>query len=209
VKTPRSTTGHKVRTNILNIDPELAPYVPYYLHLLSIHTDPMITHMQGEELRHAMVDALAKVFTRLAARGPTLLILEDWHWRDQPSEQALRHLAGILPDHALLIVMTSRPDHTVSWATFNHHVPMVLSPLDVQDSEWIMQSVFKTEMLPAGLRDLIFERTVGEPLFIEESCHGLIEDGVVVVQERVASPDSTCSTILCCLRRSNRSSAPS
>ena len=185
--TPLDDRAHTVRTNILNIDPELAPYVPYYLHLLSIHTDPMITHMQGEELRHAMVDALTKVFMRLAARGPTLLILEDWHWRDEPSGQVLRHLAGLLPDHALLIVITSRPDHTVSWATSNHHVPMVLSPLDVQDSEWIMQSVFKSDMLPAGLRDLIFERTVGNPLFIEEICHGLIEDGAVVVQARVAS----------------------
>ena len=64
---------------------------------------------------------------------------------------------------------------------------MVLGPLDVQDSEWIMQSVFKTEFVPPGLRDLIFERTAGNPLFIEEICHGLIEDGVVVVQERVAS----------------------
>ena len=185
--TPLDDRAHKVRTNILNIDPALAPYLPYYLHLLSIHTDPMITHMQGEELRHAVVDALTKFFTRLAARGPTLLILEDWHWRDEPSDQVLRHLAGVLPGHALLILMTSRPDHVVSWATFNHHVPMVLSPLDAQDSEWIMQSVFKTEMLPAGLRDLIFERTAGNPLFIEEICHGLIEDGVVVVQERVAS----------------------
>lgn len=185
--TPLDDRASKVRTNILNIDPALAPYVPYYLHLLSIHTDPMITHMQGEELRHAMVDALAKVFTRLAARGPTLLILEDWHWRDEPSEQVLRHLTGVLSDHALLMLITSRPDHVGSWATFNHHVPMVLNPFHVQDSEWIMQSVFKTEMLPAGLRDLIFERTAGNPLFIEEICHGLIEDGVVVVQERVAS----------------------
>src|SRR5215467_243950 len=75
------------RRNILNIDPALGPYLPYYLHLLSLRTDPMITHMQGEELRHAMVDALAQIFTRLAARRPTLLVLEDWHWHDEPSEQ--------------------------------------------------------------------------------------------------------------------------
>ena len=146
--TPPDDRAHTVRTNILNIDPALAPYLPYYFHLLSIHTDPMIMHMQGEELRHAMVDALAKVFTRVAARGPTLLILEDWHWRDEPCEQVLRHLAGILPGHALLMLMTSRPHHVVSSATFNSHVPMVLGPLDVQDSEWIMQSVSKLRSCP-------------------------------------------------------------
>src|SRR5215467_12343195 len=81
-------------TNILNIDTSLAPYLPYYLHLLSLQTDPMITHMQGEELRQAMMDALAKIFMQLAARRPTLLILEDWHWHDEPSEQVVKHLAG-------------------------------------------------------------------------------------------------------------------
>jgi len=174
------------RTNILNIDTSLAPYLPYYLHLLALHTDPMITHMQGEELRHAMVDALAKIFTRLAARRPTLVILEDWHWHDEPSEQFLKHLTDLLPGHGLLIVLTARPEYSVSWATCDHHIPMVLSPLDAEDSESIIRSVCKADTLPVGLRNLIHERTGGNPLFIEEICHSLIEDGRIAVHEGTA-----------------------
>jgi len=178
---------NRARTNILNIDTSLAPNLPYYLHLLSLHTDPIITHMQGEELRHAMVDALAKIFTRLAARRPTLFLLEDWHWHDEPSEQVLQHLAGLLPRHALLILLTARPEYSVSWATFNHHTLMVLTPLDAEDTESIMRSVFKAETLPEGLRNVIHERTGGNPLFIEEICHSLSEEGRVVIHEGTAT----------------------
>ena len=175
------------RTNILNIDPALAPHLPYYLHLLSLRTDPMITHMQGEELRHAMVEALALIFTRLAARRPTLLVLEDWHWHDEPSEQVLRQLAGLLADHALMIVLTARPEYSVAWAMFPHHLPIVLTPLDAEDSGSIMYSVFRATTVPDGFRHLIHERTGGNPLFIEEICHSLIEDGRVTVQEGAAT----------------------
>ena len=175
------------RTNILNIDTSLAPYLPYYLHLLSLQTDSMITHMQGEELRQAMMDALAKIFMQLAARRPTLLILEDWHWHDEPSEQVVKYLAGLLPGRALLILLTARPEYSMSWAASDHHIGMVLPPLDVEDSKSIMQSVLKAETLPDGLQNLIHERTAGNPLFIEEICHALIEDEMVVVHERTAT----------------------
>jgi tetratricopeptide (TPR) repeat protein/class 3 adenylate cyclase len=174
---------HAARTSILNIDPALRPYLPYYLHLLAHQTDSIITQMQAEEVRHAIVEALASIFARLAARQPTLFILEDWHWHDDPSEQVLKHLAERLPRQALTMVLTARPEYSVSWAEFDHHVPMGLMPLDVGDSESIMRSVFKADMLPQGLGRLVHERTSGNPLFIEEICHSLIEDGRVAVQE--------------------------
>src|SRR5215467_7505671 len=173
--------------NILNIDSSLVAYLPYYLHLLSLRTDPMITHMQGEELRHAMVEALVQIFARLAARHPTVFALEDWHWHDEPSEQVLRQLAGVVPDHTLLLLLTARPEYSVAWATFEHHIPLVLTPLDADESESIMRSVFKADTLPDRLRNLIYERTGGNPLFIEEICHSLIENGGIIVQEGTAA----------------------
>src|SRR5215467_6797023 len=177
----------RAQQNILNIDSSLVAYLPYYLHLLSLRTDPMITHMQGEELRHAMVEALVQIFARLAARHPTVFVLEDWHWHDEPSEQVLRHLAGVVPDHTLLLLLTARPEYSVAWATFEHHIPLVLTPLDADESESIMRSVFKADTLPDRLRNLIYERTGGNPLFIEEICHSLIEDGGIIVQEGTAA----------------------
>jgi len=175
------------RTNIVAIDASLAPYLPYYLHLLSLETDSIITHMQAEELRHAMVNALVKIFTCLAARKPTLFILEDWHWHDEPSEHLLKRLADLLPRHALTMLLTARPEYSVSWATFPHHLCMRLTALDVQDSEAIMRSVFKADILPERLGRLVHDRTSGNPLFIEEICHSLSEENRIVVKDGIAT----------------------
>jgi len=175
------------RTNITTIDPSLAPYLPFYLHLLSIQTDPMITHMQGAELRHAMQEAVAKFITLKAQRQPTVFILEDWHWHDEASDAALKHLISVMASHALLLLVTYRPEHSLSWETLRYHTSIILTPLDALDTQGIITSVLKARSLPEGLRDMIYERTAGNPLFIEEICHALAEEGLVVVKDGAAS----------------------
>jgi class 3 adenylate cyclase len=91
-------------TNITKIDPSLAQFLPFYLHLLSIKTEPMITHMQVAELRHAMQEALAKIITLKAEHQPMIFIIEDWHWHDEASMGAVKHLIGIMTSYPLMLV---------------------------------------------------------------------------------------------------------
>jgi predicted ATPase len=64
----------------------------------------------------------------------------------------------------------------------SHHTPVMLKTLDASNTENIVKSITGAARLPEGLGDLIFERTGGNPLFIEEVCYSLIEAGVVVVK---------------------------
>jgi predicted ATPase/class 3 adenylate cyclase len=177
----------RARDHITKVHPSLAQYLPFYLHLLSIHTDPMITHMQGAELRHAMQDALARFILLKAERRPTVFILEDWHWHDEASDEALKHLIGVMAGHALLLLVTYRPEYEPSWGAIGYHTALILSPLDASDTEGIMASVFKTRSVPRELRDVIYERTAGNPLFTEEICRALAEEGIVVIKGLEAS----------------------
>ncbi|HKT36004.1 MAG TPA: tetratricopeptide repeat protein, partial [Nitrospira sp.] len=133
------------------------------------------------------IDALSQFCIGLASRRPTVLILEDWHWRDEASEQVLRRLAEMVADRPLAIVATARPEYDFSWASsIEPSQLIVLSPLDFHDSEAIMRSVLKADALPARLSACIFEQTIGNPLFLEEICHAFLEEGVVVVEQRTA-----------------------
>nr|MBA2251662.1 AAA family ATPase [Nitrospirales bacterium] len=92
------------------LGPSLKAYLPFYLHLLSIRTDPMIAHMQGPELRHAMQEALTGLIMAKAERQPTLLFLEDWHWHDEASEAVIQHLLTLMGGHSLLVGITYRSE---------------------------------------------------------------------------------------------------
>jgi tetratricopeptide (TPR) repeat protein len=110
------------------------------------------------------------------------MILEDWHWSDEASQAALKHLIGVTAPYPLMLVVTYRPDHPGSWDYLSYHTPVVLKPLDAAHTEEIIKSVVRAERLPEGLGQLIHERTGGNPLFIEEICNSMIEEGLVVVK---------------------------
>jgi class 3 adenylate cyclase/tetratricopeptide (TPR) repeat protein len=178
----------KAVTNIKAIDSSLEQFIPLYLHLLSIQSYyPLPAHLQGKELRKAMEEALAVIITLNTQHQPMVMILEDWHWSDDASQAALKHLIGMTATYALMVLVTYRPIYQASWGYLSYHTPVVLKSLDVQNTENIIRSITGATHLPQGLGELIYERSGGNPLFIEEICYSLIEEGLVVVKDGKAS----------------------
>lgn len=177
----------KAVANLTAIDPSLEPYLPLYLHLLSIPShDSLPTHLQGEELQYAVQEALAALPTVHARRRPTVLILEDWHWADEASDAALRQLMGVIARSPLLVIVTYRPDYRPRWSNLSYQTSLVLHPLDARHTEEVSKAVLGAEHLPPGLAALIYERTGGNPFFIEEVCRSLCEAGIVVIKDEQA-----------------------
>ena len=172
-------------SSIYAINQKLEKYLPFYLNLLSIPSEdyPLPEHLEGQELKNAFQDAIAAISILKSERQPLVLILEDWQWVDEASDSALKHLVSVIGTHPLMVVTIYRPIYSSNWGNWSYHTPIVLKPLDGLHSKNIVKSVFGVEHLPKGLVELIITRTGGNPLFIEEVCHSLIEGGVVEVHE--------------------------
>jgi class 3 adenylate cyclase/tetratricopeptide (TPR) repeat protein len=162
----------KTVANIRAIDPALESYIP------------MPQNLKGEELRSALQEALTAILTLNTRRKPMVCIFEDWHWRDEASDLALKHLVGVIVSYPLMLVVLYRPKHEARWGSLEIHTPLVLKPLGRPNTEDILKSVFCADRIPGALRDMIYERTGGNPLFIEEVSNSLLEQGVVLVQNR-------------------------
>jgi tetratricopeptide (TPR) repeat protein len=178
----------KAVANIKAIDPSLEQYIPLYLHLLSIPGDYRLpVHLQGKELRKAMEEALAAIITLNTQHRPMVMILEDWHWSDDASQSALKKMISMTAPFSLMLVVTYRPVYQADWGYMSYHTPVILKPLDASNTENIIKSVTRATHLPERLGELIHERTNGNPLFIEEVCYSLIEEGVVAVKGEEAT----------------------
>jgi predicted ATPase/serine/threonine protein kinase len=167
--------------SIRTIDPRLESYIPLYLHLLSIQSDehPIPDHLQGAELRLAVLEALSAFFTVSAENGALAIFMEDWQWADEASQEALVHLLGMVSPYPLLVAATYRPDASFDWGDLAYHTRIHLRPLESASVSAIVKSILGAESLPKGLEELIRARTAGNPFFVEEICHTLLEDGTV------------------------------
>lgn len=174
--------------NVLAVNPSLEQYLPLYLHLLSISSkdNPLPEHIEGRELRYAFQEALSAIATLNSRRRPLVLIFEDWHWTDEASDAALRYMIGMISQYPLMILVTYRPDYKHSWNGMSHHTPISLKPLDNLHIESIIKSIYGVKDLSPGFGEFIQTRTGGNPLYIEEVCRSLNEEGLMVINDEQA-----------------------
>jgi DNA-binding SARP family transcriptional activator/class 3 adenylate cyclase len=197
-----------VVTKAVDLDRTLERYLPYYLQLLSISSERYRTppRFMGEEKRRAFEEALGALLTVLSRQAPLVVLLEDWHWSDEASDSALRYLAGAIATFPILLVVTRRPGHEPDpLAALGHHTSVVVRALDRAETELLGRFRLGVESLPEGLGSLLYTTTDGNPLFVEELCSALIDDGTVEVAngsatltrppEGIALPDTVEAVI--------------
>ncbi len=170
---------------IRELDPELEEFTPLYLHLLSIPTQrfPLPQHFRGEQFRVSVQEALAAMITVSARRRPTVLLLEDWHWADNASRAVLGQVVDLVPEHALLVAVTTRPGREDDWGNgASHHTSLTLRSLEPTSSLAMLRALLRVAQVPSGLGELLHERTGGNPFFLEELCQTLLEENILRVE---------------------------
>lgn len=174
---------NKVCLGVLELDPEIEPFLPHFLHLLSIPAPeyPLPSGLGGERLRAEFETALTSLMLASARRTPLVWILEDWHWADEASHSLLERLAAQVAGAPVLLVVLYRANGAEDWGGYAHWQAIDLAPLDADAAAVIARAVFDVKVLPPGLVDVVHERTGGNPYFIEEVCHAWREEGVVTV----------------------------
>ncbi len=164
-----------------SIDASLEPFVPLYLHLLSLPSDshPLPRHLQGEHLQAALVDAMAAFFTVLSKQATLVLLLEDWHWADSASRSVLARMREIVPTERIVFVVTTRPEQSVLDQWPAHGSRISLEPLGLAASAAIIEAGLGAGHVSERLVERVFERTGGNPFFLEQVCRALVEQGAV------------------------------
>ncbi len=150
-------------------------------HLAEVRDDP-------QQLRDQTLAYLADYFQGMAGQFPLLVLLEDLHWADDSSLDALNHLALALCEQPLMIVGAARPElfeRRPHWGEGQgFHRRLALEPLSKWDSRRLVAEILqRVDQVPDALRDLIVTGAEGNPFFIEELVKMLIEDGLIVKGE--------------------------
>lgn len=112
------------------------------------------------------------------ARAPVVIAIEDLHWVDESSSDALEAIAPLASDHPVLIVVTSRPEGRENVVELGADL-IEIGQLPHEASQDLVRNLLRLERIPAGLRSLIVDKAQGNPFFVEEFLRALIADGIL------------------------------
>jgi class 3 adenylate cyclase/predicted ATPase len=147
-------------------------------HLIAILENP-------QQLRDQALLYMVSYFKLLSERKPVLVLLEDLHWADEASLDALNWLALELNNQSVFTLASTRHGllerrpHWGEGQDFHRRIP--LEPLSQRESRQLVAEVLqKVQDVPEALSELLISSAEGNPFYVEELVKMLVEDEVII-----------------------------
>jgi len=180
---PTATVKEKVEFGIKNLVGSKQEIMSYVAELFSVGS--LAEDAVSPEIRKVRLQkAIRYILTALAGRTPTVICLEDLHWADPSSLELIR---SILSDfhYPLFLICVYRPGLLLISDkqrrdlkdTYRQVTLKDLAPAHMED---MAKSLLETDNIPDDLRRFIHQKVGGNPFYLEEVIHSLIESGVLV-----------------------------
>jgi len=182
----------KIAGKLLMLDETLRSCIPPLSALLGVPVnDPGWQRLEPPERRRQTLDAVKRVLLRETQVAPIILIVEDLHWIDAETQAFLDSLVGSVPTARLLLLVNYRPEYAHRWTNLRAYSQIRIGPFGPDVADALLNRLLGNDPSTQSLKQLLMERTEGNPLFLEESVRSLVETGHLVGQReayRLARP---------------------
>ena len=173
----------KVTGKLLTLDKALEPTLPAFLTLLDVTVEEpsagsgqaIWQNLDPPQRRKYTLDAVKRLLLRESQVQPLLVVIEDLHWIDSETQALLDSLIESLPTARLLLLFNYRPEYQHGWGSKTFYTQLRIDPLPPESAGELLATVLGNDISLASLKQLLIERTEGNPFFIEESVYTLVE----------------------------------
>src|SRR5882762_4651472 len=158
-----------------NVAPET---IALFAALLSIPIGDCLPRHEAplEQMKSLTLEAIDDWLVNLSRLKPVLWILEDAHWIDPTTVEAITRGLGRHHCSRILGVITHRPEYRPPWTDRDQVASLSLNRLSREQSNELVRRVARKD-LPEIVIGQIVAKTDGMPLFIEELTKVIIESG--------------------------------
>jgi class 3 adenylate cyclase/tetratricopeptide (TPR) repeat protein len=170
----------KVTGKVLALDDKLRPTLSPLLAMLDVPLDDAAwNETDPTRKRKQTFDACRALLMREAQIQPTIVVFEDLHWMDSESLAFVNNLIDSLPKSALLLLLNFRPEFSATWSTKSYYTHFRIDPLPPKSAAELLQERLGDDASLNSLKELLLQRTQGNPFFLEESARTLMESGAL------------------------------
>ena len=179
-----SSIKHKMEASILDLDEGLRSVLAPLQELLSLTVDDEeYRNLEPIQKKEKTFEAIRDLLIRVSQKQPLILVIEDLHWSDNTTRELIDYVIGWLPTVRILMILLYRPDFTHLWGSKSYYRKIGLDQLSSASSAKLVVAILEGADVIPELRDLIFNRTSGNPLFMEEIIRTLLENGSIGLKD--------------------------
>ena len=171
----------KVTGKLLTLDRAFEPTLPAFLTLLDVpFENPEWQALVPSQRRNSILDACKRLLVRESQLQPIVVVFEDLHWIDPDTQAFLDSLVDGLANTRMLLLVNYRPEYSHDWAKKSYYAQLRIDPLTADSAQELLDGLVGGGEDLRALREMLIERTAGNPFFLEESVRTLVETNVLV-----------------------------
>ncbi len=153
---------------------------PAFQDLLSLEVEEESwLNLEPKIKREQTFEALRNLLISLSEEKPLIIAVEDLHWMDNTSGEFLYYLIDSMAHSPVLLILLYRPEYTHQWGSKSYYSKIGLDQLTLESSVKLVSAILEGGEVASELRELILSRSAGNPLFMEEFTHTLLENGSI------------------------------
>ncbi|MDA8141298.1 MAG: AAA family ATPase, partial [Desulfobacteraceae bacterium] len=154
------------------------------LDLLSLPVeDEAYLKLESRQRRERIFEALRDLLVTVSHEKPLIIAIEDLHWIDKASEEFIDYFIGWLTNVKVMLILLHRPEYTHPWASRSYFSRIGVNQLTRKSSTALIDAILEGAQVAPEIYDVIIQRSAGNPLFVEELTHALIENGIIQQQD--------------------------
>jgi class 3 adenylate cyclase len=166
-------TGPSIRKKVTAwlqaISVDEASTLPYLLELLAVKDSGIDKlSLSPETRKDRTLQALKKIVLKGSEIRPLVMAIEDLHWMDRSSEDALKELLESISGSKIFLIFTYRPEFVHTWGARSYHSQISLNRLSNRESLTMVSHLLNATDIDKDIEDLTLTKTEGIPFFIEE-----------------------------------------
>ncbi|KAA0996100.1 AAA family ATPase [Paraburkholderia panacisoli] len=171
----------KVTDQVLALERGLEGLLPYLLYLLGIsESGSSLADMDPQIRRGRTFEAITRLLVRESLNQPIELLFEDLQWLDAETEAFLVFFIERLASARILVLVNYRPEYQHGWGHKSYYTQLRVDPLGQVEAQGLLSALLGHDSGLTPLKQLILEKTEGNPFFIEEVVKTLAEEKVLL-----------------------------
>ena len=170
----------KIKEKVLSLDKELRNTIPAFQELLSLQVDDNeYQKLEPKQRRERTFEAIRDLLIRISQKKPMVLAFEDLHWVDKSTNEFIGYLIGSLAKTRIMLILLYRPEYSHPWGNRSYYNRVSVSQLGADSSTKLVKAILEGGEIVPEIRDLILRKADGNPFFMEEFTHSLIESRAI------------------------------
>lgn len=154
-----------------NLNDSESAFLRYFLH--PEETNTIVKDLNETELTQGVFHSIQKLLQNLGQQ-PLVLILDDFHWADERSEQLMDFLAQSMEKTKIAFFLFHRPTYVPAFKKRLNYHQVKLVPLQQEETRDFVKNVLKLDYIADRALQTLTDLSLGNPLYVEEILRELI-----------------------------------